>query len=146
MRRLDVIYDDGCPFCVRCARWLARQPRLVELRLYAASSADTARRYPALGGLGEEITAIDDEGGVYRGTDAYLVCLYALKRWRRWSHRLSSPAWRPLTRRAFDLLTRRRKRLGKLLGAGPLVDPCAGACPSPPGAQRRGGGRGAGRV
>lgn len=135
MNRLDVIYDDGCPFCVRCVRWLVREPKFVPVRFLAASSADTTRLYPALDKLGEEITAIDDEGGVYRGTDAYLVCLYALKRWRTWSHRLSSPAWRPLTRRAFDLLARKRKDLSKLVGAGPLESPCAGVCapvPRPP--------------
>lgn len=134
MKRLDVIYDDGCSFCRRCVRWLGREPQVIELRFLPANSVDTAARYPGLTGLGEEITAVDDAGGVYRGTDAYLVCLYALRRWRAWSFRLSSPGWRPLARRAFALLSSKRGSLSKLVGAGPLEDPCAGACPptSPP--------------
>ena len=137
MQRLDVIYDDGCPFCRRCVRWMAGEPKLIDVKFLAASSVSTTMRYPTLSGLGEEITAIDDAGGVYRGTEAYLVCLYALKRWRSWSFRLSSPGWRPLTKRAFEMLSKRRGSLSKVLGAGPLENPCGGACAVPRGTHAR---------
>jgi len=111
MRHLTVIYDPGCGFCKRMAEWLGRQPQWIPLRLLPSSMA--GKVYPQLDAnkLAEELMAISDEGGIYLGDHAWLICLHALKRHRRLAQRLSSPALGPLARQAFKIVSANRHRL-----------------------------------
>jgi len=81
MRALSVLYDETCGFCVSCARWLSQQRMLVELECLPAGSNLAVRRFPELhrSGTKEELVVVDDEGGVYRDTHAWLMVLWALE-------------------------------------------------------------------
>jgi predicted DCC family thiol-disulfide oxidoreductase YuxK len=142
MRRLTVLYDAACGFCVRCRHWLASQPQLVELEFLPAASRAASLRFPSLasGGRPEELVVVDDAGGVYRGADAWVMCLYALRDYREWSLRLAAPAWRPWARAVFEWVSRRRALLSRFLGLGPEPFPPPEACRpetcSPPTASR----------
>ena len=118
MRLLSVLYDPTCGFCVRCRHWLESQPKLVELEFLPAGSRTAARLFPSLvtSGRPEELIVVDDEGGVYRGADAWVMCLYALHDYREWSLRLAQPAWRPWARAVFEWVSRRRGVLSRWLG------------------------------
>lgn len=102
---LTVWFDGDCPLCTRIAAWLGRQPQFVPLRCVAA------QRAPAQGcpldarALLEKLTVIANDGAVYRGTNAWLTVLWALRRYRAWSLRLAQPRWRPLAERAFATIT-----------------------------------------
>ena len=48
VRRLTVLYDATCGFCVRCRRWLEAQPKLVRLDFVPAYSMEEASRFPGL--------------------------------------------------------------------------------------------------
>jgi predicted DCC family thiol-disulfide oxidoreductase YuxK len=116
MRRLTVLYDGRCGFCVRCRRWLQAQRQLVTLEFVPAGSADARSRFPTLADTpAEELIVVSDEGGVYRGTDAWIMCLYALEEYREWSVRLARPALRPMARAAFEWLSRNRRELSQRL-------------------------------
>ena len=116
MRRIFVLYDAACGFCVRCAEWLALQPQLVAIECLAQDSAQVTARFPTLRALPKaELTVIDDEGGVYRGSKAWLMCLWALAEWRRWSYRLARPAVMPFARQAFELVSSNRHRINSWL-------------------------------
>ncbi len=52
----------------------------------------------------EQVTVTASDGAVYRGTNAWLICLWALRRSRPWSLRLASEAWRPWAERLFALV------------------------------------------
>jgi len=119
MKKLTVLYDDLCGFCTRCRFWLERQPKFVELEFVAAGSPEARRRFPELEGTTEELVAVSDEGDVYRGSHAWILCLYALRDYREWSFRLSQPALLPLARQAFELLSRNRNTLSRLLRSAP---------------------------
>jgi predicted DCC family thiol-disulfide oxidoreductase YuxK len=120
MRRLTVIYDAGCGFCVRCRDWLEKQPAFLELECIWSRSHEAATRFPGLVGPGTaELVVIDDEGGVYRGARAWIMCLYALRDYREWSLSLASPALFPFARRAFELVSASRGFLSRLLGLSP---------------------------
>jgi len=54
------------------------------------------------GGTPTELIVISDLGGVYRGAEAWIMCLYALVDYREWSLRLARPALLPLARRVFE--------------------------------------------
>src|SRR5688572_30039373 len=106
MNKLTVLYDAECGFCVRCRWWLLNQPRFVDMEFLPAGGPDARRRYPELttSGAVEELIVVDDEGGVYRGAHAWLMCLWALMEYREWSGWLASPALLPLARGAFALV------------------------------------------
>lgn len=102
VHRLTVLYDAGCPLCVHIRHWLLAQRRLVSLRLIPAASFEARRRYPELDHEStlKEITVIGDSGQVWTGTDAFIVCLWALAEHRPKANWLATPAGRPFARAA----------------------------------------------
>ena len=117
MRTLCVLYDETFGFCVRCAGWLREQRTLVGLECLAAGGEEAARRFPELrrAGAPRELVVVDDTGGVYRDTHAWLMVLWALEEYRDWALRLSRPALMPLARNVFELLSSNRRRLSDWL-------------------------------
>ena len=135
MRGLTVLYDARCGFCVSCRRWLEGQPQLVPLELLPAGSPEARRRFPTLRHAEppDELIAIDDAGGVSRGSDAWITCLYALEDYREWSLRLAQPSLRPLARAAFEWLSQSRRTLSRALRLAPeeqLVQTFQAAAPA----------------
>jgi predicted DCC family thiol-disulfide oxidoreductase YuxK len=117
VRRLTVLYDASCGFCRRCRQWLLAQPKLLELEFVAGRSEEAARRFPQLASetVVDELVVVSDEGGVYSGARAWIMCLYALTDYREWSVRLARPRLLPFARRAFEAISRNRRRLSRLL-------------------------------
>lgn len=125
--RLTVLYDGGCPLCVRCRAWLEAEPAFVALELLDARSRQARAWYSSVPALGRELVVVSDTGDVWIGPAAFLMCLWALVEWREWSYRLASPAVLPLADRSFQAVSRHRGWLGTLVGA-----PCkGGACGAP---------------
>ncbi|MFD7702501.1 thiol-disulfide oxidoreductase DCC family protein [Streptomyces caelestis] len=94
VRRLTVLYDAECSLCAFVRDWLMRQPQLVPLEPVPAGSEAARVRFPGLdhGATLEEITVVGDAGQVYRGAAAWVVTLWALRKYRRLAHRLSTPS------------------------------------------------------
>lgn len=118
MHRLYVLYDRRCDFCRRCRAWLEEQPKYIDLVFVPAGSNAAKERFPDLRDADriDELVVIDDQGGVYRGSRAFIMCLYALYDYRDWSETLSSPAMFPLAGRFFDFLSRNRGWFSRWLG------------------------------
>ncbi len=119
MQRLTILYDSSCAFCQRCVAWLQKQPKYIELEFLPAGSDLAAKRFPELNRslLKTELTVVDNEGGVYYGDNAYVICLYALRDYRNWSIRLGDPANRPFVRKALNAVTQHRHTLSELFTA-----------------------------
>ena len=131
MRTLTVLYDAACPLCVRCRDWMQGQAAYVTLELLPSDGPEATRRYRGVPRVGVELVVISDEGQVWIGAPAFLLCLWALVEWREWSYRLSGPAFLPLAERFFTMLSSRRRSIAAWLGH----DDCStGACrrASPP--------------
>ena len=94
MKALWVLYDDSCGFCCRCAEWLREQPTFLPMSVVPA--------FPPYGGK-NEVVVIDDEGGVYRDTDAWLMALWALRDFRGWAVRLKAGNSKELARKVVEL-------------------------------------------
>lgn len=116
-----IVHDDACPFCVRCADWLAAQDTALPVELWAASDPEARRRWGRLPGYGSELVVVADDGRAWVGPDAFLVALWSLRRYRQLSATLTGP----LARAMFRSLSSNRGRLGALLG---LEDCGEGAC------------------
>jgi predicted DCC family thiol-disulfide oxidoreductase YuxK len=116
MKHLTVFYDPDCGLCSRLGSWLEAQPKFFGLRM--APSAALVRVYPELAARGftGELIVVSDEGEVYLGGRAWIMCLYALKRYRQWAQRLAQPSLLPFARQAFQVLSANRRRVSKWLG------------------------------
>ncbi len=86
---LTVIYDPRCGLCTQIKDWLGRQPAYVALRLLAAGSAEVQERFPMI--PPGELAVISDSGEMWRGDNAWIICLWALCEYRQWAARLASP-------------------------------------------------------
>ena len=113
MRFLHVLYDPDCELCRRCRDWLAAQPKYLGMGFLAQGSDEAAAKFPALApGPGEQVRdliVVADTGEVYRNTDAWIMCFYALREYRPLSLRLAHPMLRPLARRAYEMVSRNRR-------------------------------------
>jgi predicted DCC family thiol-disulfide oxidoreductase YuxK len=122
MNRLTVLYDEFCPLCVRCRTWMLGQPSYVPLEFLPCGSERARMRYGSVPWLGAELVVVSDEGDVWVGAAAFLMCLWSLTGWREWSYRLSGPTLAPVAERFFHTVSARRGALGALVGPP--------ACPS----------------
>ena len=119
--RLHVLYDNSCGLCSHLVQWMSRQVAVCDLRFVAGGSDAARKLFPDLpvAARPEELVVISDEGAVYRGDDAYIMCLWALDSYRSVAERLARPGFRPLARRVFALISTNRLRLSELLGLHP---------------------------
>lgn len=120
MKRLYVLYDGACGVCCRAVARLAWEPTYIELRFAPAGSMAAQERFKdALqGSEGKEVVVVADTGEVYRGASAWIMVLYALKKWRPLAMRLATPGWRPWVERAIDFIGRNRFVMSGVLGCG----------------------------
>lgn len=110
MKKLFVLYDPDCAFCCECRRWLEAQPAYVELCFLPAGSAAAEGTIPGIERFVTpgELIVVADDGAVYLGPHAFILCRYALVEFREWSLRLARPALLPLARQFFDFISHHR--------------------------------------
>lgn len=111
-----VLYDETCGFCCSCARWLRAQDKLVPLTCLPRGG-DVARHH--FGGLPwerDELVVVDSRGGVYRGSDAFVMALWALQGFRLWAQQASKEPIRSRARSLFHWFSSRRHEVSRTLG------------------------------
>lgn len=103
--------------CVRCRNWLSRQPAYVPLHFIPLHSPDIPRRFPGIEALrpNEQLLVISDNGAVYRGASAWIMCLWATEKYRTYAQPLSDPVLLPFARVACELLSRNRFFISRAL-------------------------------
>jgi len=122
VKTLTVLYDGTCALCVRCRDFLSGARTYLPLELLASQSQEARERYGAVPWLGEELVVASDEGDVWIGPAAFLVCLWALTDYREWSYRLSGPELAPLAERFFVAVSSQRRRIASVIRR-PRCDP-----------------------
>ena len=115
MKKLFILYDANCRFCVRCCHWLQEQPAYLELVFIPARSAEAECRFPGLEkfSTANELIVVSDDGAVYQRPNAFIMCLYALVDFREWSLRLARPSLLPFARQMFDFISNNRLAFSK---------------------------------
>ena len=110
MKRLYVLFDAQCELCVRCRNWLMKQAAFVPLVFIALQSDEARQRFPEIEKLrpNEQLLVISDDGSVYRGACAWIMCLWALQNYRKHALRLAHPILLPFARIVCELLSRKR--------------------------------------
>ena len=117
MQKLFVLYDANCQFCRRCRSWLETQPAFLELKFIPARSSEAHCQLPGIEKYepSNELIVVSEDGAVYQGPTAFIMCLYALVDFREWSTRLSSPLLLPFARQMFEIVSNNRVAFSKWL-------------------------------
>jgi predicted DCC family thiol-disulfide oxidoreductase YuxK len=117
MNNLFVLYDNDCEFCWQCRRWLESQKQQVRLTFIAAGSAEAKDIFPRIdrGRTKTELTAIDENGGVYHDAKAWVMVLWALTEYRSWARRLATPELMPSAKSIIATISKNRKTISKLI-------------------------------
>jgi len=115
MTRLTVFYDARCGLCCALRDWIGRQPALVPVDCRPAASPT------------DDLLVVADSGEAWSGDSAWLMVFWALAEYRHLACRLASPAWLPLARRAFAVLSKYRGSLSCHLGLTPEASSIHGA-------------------
>jgi predicted DCC family thiol-disulfide oxidoreductase YuxK len=138
MQELAVLYDAQCGLCRRFKEWLRIQHPaangkggVVRIGFVAAGSTEARRRYPALDHEAtlREVTVVADDGSVYVGDRAWIVCLWATREHRHTAVRLSTPAMRPVAKAVVQAAAGLRswQTIGRR-DEGDYADGCDGKC------------------
>ena len=114
MTRLYLLYDGRCVLCRRLQAWIAGQPAWWPVTPIAAGSALAKQKFPGIDA--GELTVIASDGRYWRGDHAWLIALFALKRYRGWAKHLANPLLLPFARQAFATLSENRVSLSWWLG------------------------------
>ena len=137
MQSLVVLYDAQCGLCRRFKEWLATQRPakngsggVLRFEFVAAGSADARRLYPALDHEAtlREVTVVADDGSVYVGDRAWIVCLWATADHRHTAVRLSRPSMRPVAKAMVQAAAGLRSMLRSGAEGGDYADGCDGQC------------------
>jgi predicted DCC family thiol-disulfide oxidoreductase YuxK len=112
---LWVLYDETCGFCCLCANWLRSQDKLVPLTCLPRGGEVSKRVFAGLPWGHDELVVIDSSGGVYRGSEAFVMALWALDGYRGWAQRASKEPLRSKARSLFHLFSSRRHEVSKAL-------------------------------
>lgn len=105
--KLFILYEARCHHCAAIRAWLEKQETYFPLEFVVANSAAARVRFPGLENIEQTspLVAVSDAGEVYEGADAYIMCFYALTKYRELSLRLAGPALQPFARQIFELIS-----------------------------------------
>jgi predicted DCC family thiol-disulfide oxidoreductase YuxK len=107
--RLTLYYDGRCGLCCALRDWIGRQRQLVPVDCRPKADAQ------------EELVVVADSGDVWSGDAAWLMVLWALADYRRWSYRLATPALLPMARAVFAQISEYRGAISCGLGLTPTT-------------------------
>lgn len=112
IRELTIFYDAECPLCQKAKAWAQAQKPFVRLIFRPFQDPEVVCQFPDLEKYNphQDLVVFADNGAVYRGTEAWLIVLWALPQGRPWSFRLAKPAWRPYVRGFWKWVSGNRKK------------------------------------
>jgi predicted DCC family thiol-disulfide oxidoreductase YuxK len=119
VRGLAVFFDQDCHLCRTCRSWLEAQPKYFPVEFVAYQSRRARKICPRLGELSpdREIVVMADNGQIYQGGSAWIMCLYALRRYRELSFRLAHPMLLPLAKKMCHVISGNRMVLSRLFAS-----------------------------
>lgn len=122
---ITVLYDERCGLCRGSAHWLSSEKAHIPVATLAAGSPAARARFGDIPTLGEDLVVVGDDGRVWWGSpDAYIMAMWALRKWRPWAIRLSRPGTSRLAAAVFKRVSTHRKAIGAILGE-PYCADCA---------------------
>ena len=117
MRSLTVLYDPTCKLCRKAAAWLHDQETYVTLNLVPAGSPAARAAFPTIDheATRNQLTVVGDGGEVYYDERGWLMCLWALRKYRPMAVRFAQPGMLPKAKRFVLWVSRHRDSLAGLV-------------------------------
>jgi predicted DCC family thiol-disulfide oxidoreductase YuxK len=121
MTELTIFYDPKCGLCTQVRAWMRAQPSYLKLNFVGFNHPEATAILPELPDLDPagQIVVYADSGEVYRGAEAWITCLWALRNWRGWAKKFSRPEWHPFVKRLCQLISGNRIKLSHLMKMRP---------------------------
>jgi predicted DCC family thiol-disulfide oxidoreductase YuxK len=119
---LTVYTDERCGFCDWCRQWLRAQPLLVPVQFAPAGGEEARRRLGALAASDDLVVQADD-GRVWAGGGAFILCLWATERHRDLARTLRMPVVRMSAERFFRSLSSNRDVMARFFPPTPVAAP-----------------------
>ena len=117
MKKLTVFYDANCGVCASFRHWIGREPAFLAIEFLPYDGRQAAELCPGLleRGADKKIIVMADDGRLWQGAEAWVLCLWALRRWRGWSKQLARPLLLPIAEKVCGLISSNRLTLSRLL-------------------------------
>lgn len=117
MNSLTIFYDPACGLCCQFREWLGQQALWVPVEFIGYQTAAAEEKFPGIRSIkaDKECVVLADDGGWWQGADAWIVCLWATREFRLWSHRLAGPVFRPVLGSVVHLISSNRLTLSRLM-------------------------------
>lgn len=114
---LTVLYDPACELCRRSKQWISKQEQLVPIEFVAATDPSVAAWSEDLVPVGDQLVVVSELGATWLGSDAFIMCFWALRRYRNIARRLQVRGVAPVARAALHALSDNRENISFLLGS-----------------------------
>lgn len=118
--KIEVFYDGRCRMCCSFHEWINRQPRAFEIAFIPYQAADAERIFPGIGMLdpAREMIVRTCGNKIYRGAEAWVLCLYSCSNYQTAARRLAGPGLLPVAIHACRVLAANRHALSKVFFRG----------------------------
>jgi predicted DCC family thiol-disulfide oxidoreductase YuxK len=116
LRKIEVFYDGRCGMCCSFHEWIHRQPRAYRIEFIPYQSPDAEKVFPGIGTLdpAREMIVRTDQGEIYRGAEAWVLCLYSCENHQAAARKLASPGLLSIAIHSCRVLAANRHSLSKV--------------------------------
>ena len=116
IKRVEVFYDGRCGMCCSFHEWINRQPRAFGIAFIPYQSPDAETIFPGIGTLdpAREMIVRTCGNEIYRGAEAWVLCLYSCANYQAAARRLAGPGLLPVAIHACRVLAANRHALSKV--------------------------------
>ena len=116
IHRIEVFYDGRCGMCCSFHEWINRQPRAYEIGFVPYQSEVAEKIFPGIGTLdpAREMIVRTDEGEIFRGAEAWVLCLNSCENYQMAARKLAGPRVLPVAIHACRVLAANRHALSNV--------------------------------
>lgn len=116
IRKIEVFYDGRCGMCCSFHEWINRQPRAYGIDFIPYQSARAEQVFPGIGTLdpAREMIVRTSENEIYRGAEAWVLCLYSCENHQAVAKKLARPGLLSVAIRGCRVLAANRHSLSKV--------------------------------
>ncbi len=116
IQEIEVYYDGRCGMCCSFHEWINRQPRAFGIAFIPYQAADAERIFPGIGMLdpAREMIVRTGEKEIFRGAEAWVLCLLSCANHQAAAKRLAGPGLLPVAIHACRMLAANRHALSKV--------------------------------
>ncbi len=115
-KKIEVYYDGRCGMCCTFHEWINKQPRKFAIDFIPYQSERAEMVFPGIGMLdpARAMVVRSDSGVIYRGAEAWVMCLYSCSNYQSVAKKLAGPALLSVAIRACHVLAANRHSLSKI--------------------------------